>query len=261
MRTPAILWGILAFLVLAAGGVLILTTPDVGTIGWVHALGSHGVEWLGRPLAALTWLVLGGVLVVAVCWPLGLLAHALEDSVDWPVYHWVNTLYHQGWSELWWKLTNIGKPRVNQAFALLGALFFAVVWAVEDWGWWKPLIGLPLIYLVVKYGQIFLLTVVDRGHPPHAAGGRPTLGTYPSGGCARVILVYGTLIFLTVWWLWPTSAEAWYAGWTLTAFLWALQAYARMINNEHWLTDVIGGTIYGALLLVVATTSFRLLLW
>ncbi len=60
---------------------------------------------------------------------------------------------------------------------------------------WIPPLALVATYGTEKYIQTALSRVVDRGHPP------TTLGTYPSGGCARLLAVWGVslvLISLTV---------------------------------------------------------------
>ena len=60
-------------------------------------------------------------------------------------------------------------------------------------------------------------------------------------------------------WLWPRSRRMWVAGWGLVACLVSIQAYARIYNLEHWLTDVLGGILFGTVLLVVMTSCLRIL--
>jgi hypothetical protein len=105
-------------------------------------------------------------------------------------------------------------------------------------------------YLAEKYSQIILKTVVDRGHPP------TTHGTWPSGGMGRLTVVYGLLFFFVVRRFWPNSPRAWAACWTLLAVCGSIQAYARLNNLEHWTTDVVGGAVYGVLLLAMMLISY-----
>lgn len=220
----------------------------------VGAVVDASVTQLGRPTTAALVYLAGAGAVLAVCWPLGLLAHALQDPVDWPVFHWSQRHHLDGaWSDLWWKLTNIGKPRITQAADAAAAVFFAVVWARRGRSWWAPLAAFGTAYALEKYGQIILQDVVHRGHPP------TTFGTYPSGGCARVLVVYGLIIFMYVEWLWPRRRRAWCAGAGVLAVLWSVQAYARLNNLEHWFTDVVGGTVFGLMALAVAISCVRVL--
>ena len=219
----------------------------------VTAFVDEGVSRFGRlPMAALVYFAGAGV-ILALCWPLGLLAHGLEGAVDWPIFHWTEHRQIQAWSDIWLKLTNIGKPRLTQGVDAIAAVFFAVVWARRRRAWWAPLVLFASAYALEKYCQIILQTVVDRGHPP------TTLGTFPSGGCARVLIVYGLVTFMTVEWRWPESRRAWRIGMVVVAFLWSIQAYARLYNLEHWFTDVVGGTVFGLLGLLVMLGCARVL--
>jgi len=200
----------------------------------------QGLRSLGRlPTAALGFFA-GAGLILAVCWPLGLLAHGLEDAVDWPVFRW--SLHHQvhgWWSDVWWRLTDIGKPRVVQGVDVVAGVTFAILWWRRQRAWWFPPLAFASAYALEKYSQIILQDVVHRGHPP------TTFGTYPSGGCARVLIIYGLIVFMTTQWRWPGRPAAWRVGMVVIAFLWSVQAFARLNNLEHWFTDVVGGTVFG----------------
>jgi hypothetical protein len=218
----------------------------------VREVVDQSVQSLGRlPTAAVVYFV-GAGLILAVCWPLGILSHGLEDAVDWPVFRWSRAhQVHGWWYDAWWKLTNIGKPRITQGVDAVAAVLFALIWARRRQAWWFPLLVFAGAYALEKYGQIILQDVVHRGHPP------TTLGTYPSGGCARVLIVYGLLVFMTMQWRWPSSRLAWRVGMVLIAFLWSVQAFARLNNLEHWITDVVGGTVFGLMGLGVMVGCVR----
>jgi hypothetical protein len=42
------------------------------------------------------------------------------------------------------------------------------------------------------------------------------------------------------------------------SFCVSVQAYARMDNQEHWFTDVVGGVVFGAMVLVTTGAAFTL---
>jgi hypothetical protein len=180
-------------------------------------------------------------------------AHRLESAVDRPAFRWWQE-HHLGgtWSSTWLKLTNIGDPRLTLELAVGGALLTAVLYRGRPF-WWAPAATLIFGYLAEKYSQIILKLVVHRGHPP------TTQGTWPSGGMARVLVVYGLIIYFVVRRFWPDSPRVWATGWSLLAICASVQAYARLNNLEHWTTDVAGGAPYGLLLLAMMIISYSAL--
>lgn len=260
MSAVVTVWIVWIVVVLALAALAVATCPRWRMPRWwggVHDRVAPVVEAsltnLGRgPTAALVYLA-GAAAVLLVGWPLGLLAHALQGGVDEPAFDWFASRRLGWWSDIWTKLTQIGSPSITQGVTVVAAIVFAVIWALQRRSWWFPLLALPLGYLLEKYTQIVLQTVVHRGHPP------TTHGTFPSGGCGRVLVIYGMVIFLTIAWLWPRNRRMWVAGWGLAAVLVSIQAYARIYNLEHWLTDVAGGIVFGVMLLGVMTSCLRVL--
>ena len=211
---------------------------------------------IGRFPTAALFVVTGTLFTLVSGFVIGKIAHAIEDAVDWPFFRWWESrqLADWGgieWAHMWRDLTSIGSPVLTQNMALIGAVSLALLWGRRQW--WAPPIVLGLAYVLEKYGQIWLKHAVDRGHPP------TTLGTFPSGGCARVLCVYGLIIFLTLRWWRPESRKPWVAGAALLALVLSIQAYARIYNLEHWLTDVLGGIIYGLMLLTMMIGLFEIL--
>lgn len=260
MHAVVVVWVVWIVVVLALAAAAVVLAPRLHAPRRWAALRSavtpvveESVTRFGRVPTAVLIYLLGAATIVAVCWPLGLLAHALQGTVDEPAFSWFQGRQLGNWSDVWWKLTNIGSPALTQQVTAVAAVFFAVVWAVRGLAWWLPLGALPLGYCLEKYTQIVIQDVVHRGHPP------TTHGTFPSGGCGRVLVVYGMVIFMTVLWLWPRSRRMWAVGWGLLACLLSIQAYARIYNLEHWLTDVIGGTVFGVLLIAVMASCLRVL--
>lgn len=202
---------------------------------------------LGRFATAAVVLLAGYATVLLTCWVLGKVAHALESPVDWPVFTWFEARQGPGeWHRLWGKLTLMGNRRQTQGLAVLAALVLSGLWALSRRPrWWIPLCVLPMAYLFEKSGQMIIKAVVHRGHPP------TTNGTWPSGGCARLIFVLGMVIFLVLWWRRTTGRRTWAIGWSVLAIATMAEAYSRTYLLKHWVTDVVGGVIYGVLGLVV----------
>jgi membrane-associated phospholipid phosphatase len=175
---------------------------------------------------------------------------ALEHPVDWWAFHLSDRLRAHGWA----RLMNIVTQSGNLTETRIAAVVFSVVLAffAGRRRWWAPGVLILSVLVVEKYQQSMLATIVDRGHPP------TTLGTYPSGGCARLVSIYGVILLLVL-----ELTRAGRRTRTLTwALLWTaafLEGYSRWYLNKHWLTDVLGGWFYGGLLLAVAVFAGRAL--
>ncbi|MEH0938279.1 phosphatase PAP2 family protein [Micromonospora psammae] len=194
---------------------------------------------LGRVGAALVVLLAGSAAVVAICWPLGEALSRLEPSVDHPIFDYVHARRVEAWADLNSFYTAIGDRYPLKWVTVVAACFFAVLWRRRQW--WIPLAAMPLQFVIEQYTQAILATMVDRGHPP------TDLGTYPSGGCARVLLTFGTIAVLAAL-TWRIPRPGRIAMATVVALMVSLEGYTRIYAEKHWFTDVIGGWIFGPLL-------------
>ncbi|MFD2767784.1 phosphatase PAP2 family protein [Micromonospora eburnea] len=193
----------------------------------------------GRLGAAVTVLLAGSALVVAVCWPLGEALSRLESRVDQPVFDYVHARQVEPWTEVTAFVTAIGDRYPLAWVTVLAAVALAVVRRGRRR--WLPLVALPLQFIVEQYVQEILKRVVDRGHPP------TDLGTYPSGGCARVLMTFGTVLVLTaLTWRIPRQVRVGLV--TALAVLVSVEGYTRVYAEKHWFTDVLGGWVFGTLL-------------
>lgn len=211
-----------------------------------------GAQWgRARPVGVL--LLASWAVIIIVIWILGELAHALESTVDRPLFAWFQARQVDGWSDAWLQITNIGSPSITGWAAAVGAIGLAILWKLRGLRWWVPGVTIWLGVFAVRYAQFLTKEVVDRGHPP------TTLGSWPSGGCARVIVVYGLIMFFVVLCMRNRGRWTWVTWATATAFLASVQGYARTYNLEHWFTDVVGGLIFGVLVLGMMIVAHTLL--
>jgi membrane-associated phospholipid phosphatase len=247
-------------LVLAVGGVVVARPGLPGPGAWVSSRRWLGVDRLRLartqlvgsigPFGAFVMLLGGGVLVVTCIGVVfGFGVATLEHPVDWWAFHLSDRLRGHGWARLMSVVTQMG----NLPETRIAGVVFAVLAAFAARPrWWAPAVLILGVIVVEKYQQSMLATIVSRGHPP------TTLGTYPSGGCARLISVYGVILFLVLE-LARAGRRTRAVAWTL---LWAAafaEGYSRWYLNKHWLTDVLGGWFYGGLLLAVAVFAGRAL--
>lgn len=212
------------------------------------------VRELGAVWAAIVILLAGAGAIVAVCWPLGALAAALQQSVDMPIFEWTQARFSpdERWAHINAWVTKMGDPPQMMALTFLAAAVFATLWWRRRW--WVPPVVLLATLGIEWYVQMLLGAVVDRGHPPTGTG------TFPSGGSARVVAVLGVIFFLILR-TWPAIPTRWrIVGWTAVGTLAAIEGYSRLYLLKHWATDVPGGWIFGSLLLLVMVASASALL-
>ncbi|MGH3497051.1 MAG: phosphatase PAP2 family protein [Nocardioidaceae bacterium] len=241
-----VIGGFLAFRPAVSGGRLAMahTRFDDVRLGLQDQIG----QW---PAAALTWFA-GVGLVGSVFWLLGVGAHALQGPVDVPVFHFFEHRQVGGfWQHANNLLTQMGNSTPTQVLAVIGAIVFAVAWRRHRY---VPPILFLFGYLTEKYSQAALKTLVHRGHPP------TTLGTWPSGGCGRLLLIYGLYAFCLIVAVPGMTRRLRILAWTVVAFLAAIEAYTRTYLLKHWVTDVVGGLAYGVVLLLVMMAVGRVLI-
>jgi membrane-associated phospholipid phosphatase len=258
MTVAYTLW-VLGIVVVAAAGLLIYATTPTRAAWLQDLLWRLGrirdvcVAELGRYAGAVVVLLAGSAAAVIISWPFGRFARRYKPNIDAPFLRWTETHVsdHGGFHHLNAILTNMGNRPVIKIVVPVAAVVLAALWARR--GFWIPLLVVPLGYVFEKFGQSALSKVVDRQPTPTLPG----FGTYPSGGCARLIVVYG-LIWYLVTITYPSMSRRWrVAGFTVVGILAWIEAYSRIYLIKHWGLDVVGGCLYGTLLLLatIAATS------
>ncbi len=205
-------------------------------------------------MVAVVVLAAGFGLAIATGWITGEVAQRLEGPLDVPVFDWYAARQQGGaWQQGWLLLTQMGNRRQTQTVVIVGAIALTVGLAIAGGRRrWVPLVVLPTAYLMEKYGQVILAQAVDRGHPP------TTLGTWPSGGVARLLVAYG-LVLVLVLVVTEASARTWGLAGTGLLALAVIEAYSRTYLLKHWFTDVLGGFVVGGLILVTMTIVINIL--
>jgi membrane-associated phospholipid phosphatase len=218
-------------------------------IGWVRQrLGAGG--WPEAIVASALVLVLGIGLLVLLMWGLGLLARGgVLAGVDDPLYRWF-VRHRAGWATaVMNRVTAIGDYPPTTVVSLLAGVGLALYWRRA-----MPLLLLATVP-VEKYLQQGIGSLVHTPRPPAALSIGPA-GAFPSGGSARVVLIAGMLAWLLVGR--PRGQRPAVAAWTVVALLALVEGWSRLYLGRHWVADVLGGWIFGTLLLAVLVTAATL---
>lgn len=212
-------------------------------VGLVSTLTPYGA-------AAMVFLA-GTAATIVVGWPLGEGLAALESTVDTSALEWAQANQISWLTDLSRQVTVIGDRPQNKAVLAVASVVFAALWWRR--GWWKPPLVLGVVGSSVNYLQQLLSAIVDRGHPPTSTG------SYPSGGCLRLLAIYGT-IFVLATYTWRISRRWQVVGWTIIGVALGIEAFTRAYLMMHWLTDVVGGCILAVLFAAICVATVQMLM-
>lgn len=189
----------------------------------------------------------GGATALLVSWGLGKLAQ--RDAVRRPSRRLYEYCREHRSAELSRRLeqvvTTIGDYAVIGPFsALVGGM---IAYERREWTPLQLLVGgvVSEVYL-----QKTLKQLVKGTLPPQELSVGPP-GDYPSGGAARTVITFGLLAHLLSE-RWGSPAER-RVIWSVVAAMVAVQGASRLYLGRHWPEDVIGGWIFGWLVLRTLT--------
>lgn len=170
------------------------------------------------------------------------------EDLDEPLLRWLDEHQVGWWAAIMRRLGKIGDTWTTWGAAGTAGVCLAVTWPRQKW---LPPAVLTAALLVDHYTTIALRHRFRRPGPPTSPA-----GTYPSGGCDRVVLFYGLIGYL----LWrefsgSDPAKAWTVG--TVAALAVNEVYSRTYLGKHWFTDSVTGVLYGALLLAPFIAAVR----
>jgi membrane-associated phospholipid phosphatase len=238
-------------LVAAVGVFVFVTTPTKaawcqGLLGRLGRIRDTCVGELGRYGGAVAVLLAAAAAAVIIAWPFGRFARRFKPNIDAPFLRWTkqHVSHHGSWHHINSILTQMGNRPVIKIIGLVAAVVFAALWARR--GFWIPPLIMAAALGFEKFGQSALAKVVNRQPTPKLSD----FGTYPSGGCARLIVTYG-IVFYLVLLTWPSIGRRWrVAGFTAVGILAWVEGYTRIYLIKHWGLDVVGGWLFGTLLLL-----------
>jgi membrane-associated phospholipid phosphatase len=194
-------------------------------------------------------LAAGSVVVYALVALLGILVVHAGPAIDKPIYTWM--IHHRVhfWTSAMDRVTKVGDTWTTWGAAAAAGVCLAAFYRRNKW---LPPVTLGAAIVIDHFATLALRHTFHRLGPPDSP-----LGTFPSGGCARIIVLYGLIAYL----IWrETSGTKRMAIWSAGAIaaLAFSEAYSRAYLTLHWSTDIIGGILHGALILAVFIATIRL---
>ncbi len=222
--------------------------------GW--ALTPRLQQVFGRISGSILVLAAGVGATIAIVWPVGYGARNF-NAHDHSVYNWVYARATTGWLVSAMRhLTEMSNNRQTQVVAAIAMLVLTVVWFFHRRGLvvLAPAVLILAAYEIEHQMQHTLKLLAARTGPVPAG-----LGAFPSGGCARLICVYGLIIYLVLRRFGKTRSKIAVLAWTLLAAATYTEAYSRLYLGKHWISDIVGGLVLGVVLLAVFIAAAKML--
>lgn len=188
----------------------------------------------------------GTLIVFGLMCALGIIVVNHGLAIDRPIFDWMTRHQVHVMAALMKRLTKLGDTWTTWGASFAAAACLAVTWRNRKW---LPPVALAAAIVIDHYTTLGLRHVFHRIGPPTSP-----LGTYPSGGCDRVILFYGLIAYL----LWREFSGQRRTAIVIAGVVAALgfnEAYSRVYLSLHWFTDALSGLLYGIMLLVICVIA------
>jgi membrane-associated phospholipid phosphatase len=220
----------------------------------VNGHGGHHVVAASRSarssiVGLLLLLIVGAVAVYALTTLLGVLVTHAGPTIDKPINQWMTHHETHYWKGAMNRATKVGNTWTTWGAAVAAAVCLSAFYRSKKW---LPPVVLGAAIVIDHYLTLSLRHTFHRLGPPASP-----LGTFPSGGCDRILVFYGLIAYL----IWrEVSGSRRVAIWS-AGVVYALafsEAYSRVYLTLHWFTDAVSGLIYGTLILATFIGTIRL---
>ena len=210
----------------------------------------------GRISGCILVLAAGTGAIIALVWPVGYWARKF-DPQDHTVYNWVLVHANSHWLHSAMRvLTEMSNNRQTQVVAAFFMVALTIVWFFHRRG---LVVLAPAVLIMAAYEIEHQLQHTLKLLAHRTARSRPESASFPSGGCARIISVYGLILYLVLRRLGKTRGKTAIVAWTLLAAASFTEAYSRLYLGKHWISDIVGGIVFGVILLFVLIAAAQML--
>jgi membrane-associated phospholipid phosphatase len=216
--------------------------------------GGHHMAAASRParssiVGLLLLLTVGAVAVYALTTLLGVLVTHAGPGIDKPIYQWMSHHETHYWTAAMNRATKVGNTWTTWGATVIAAICLSAFYRAKKW---LPPVVLGAAIVIDHYLTLSLRHTFHRLGPPDSP-----LGTFPSGGCDRMLVFYGLIAYL----IWREASGSrrvaiWSAGVVYAAAF--SEAYSRVYLTLHWFSDAVSGLIYGTLILATFIAAIRL---
>ena len=218
---------------------------------------AHGTDRPGRNKPWSRGLVIGGALLwllaVAGMIALALFAHAHRQPLPFElsISREIQTTITEPWLAAFFRfLTLISNPLEDTVTIIAVMIVFAI------FRWFRQGIFWTLAILVGNGVDALIGDLVMRPRPSPTlihVDSKLIFNSFPSGHSCHMMVFYGFLLFLTL----TGPVSRWRHHWlVLLLQIWAvlnicIVGFARLWEGEHWMLDVLGGYLDGAIWMVL----------
>ncbi len=218
---------------------------------------SHPGRVIGFVIGALLW-----ALAIASMVMLAFFAHTHRGPIplELTVSRDVQAAHFPAWvGSLFRFLTTASDPIPD----VVTVIVIVVLFVIMRWFWQAAF--LALVTMLADGVDAYIGDIVGRPRPSSKlihVDNHLIYNSFPSGHSCYMMAFYGFLLFLSFT---KPVRESKYRWLAIPVQLWAilnilLVGFARIWEGEHWVTDVIGGYLHGAIWLTLFIVLYRWLM-
>lgn len=171
--------------------------------------------------------------------------------IDHPVARFVAARRTRGLSSFMHAVSLIGGPVGIGVIAMCAAIAFCAARRR-----WAPLCMVAVCVAGISVIDVVFKAAVGRSRPPLAQAVDTATGyAFPSGHAASATAILAVLAYVLTQGVRSAPVRA--ATWAVAAAVAAVVSASRVYLGVHWVSDVVGGMLVGALWAVIVTATWR----